>query len=346
MVGQNDIIHGKSLTKTGGHMQRARLHIKSLLYSTAFALTLSACGGGGGGGSTGISYSGVTSQASLTIANGEEMGTTSYQNGDSGQSLGTALSSLNEMDGSTTATHKPRVSGLTQTLIAATNKMQLPTNQGYSGNRAVQSESQTISGGCGGSATYTISVDDSSGDFSGTFSFSNYCDLGDVLDGSITIAGNIDLNTVTFGTISMTMTSLSFSSGNDAFTVDGSLSFNPTSSPLVITMDLKLQDNTTQQVFWAKDFTLTITTGLSYEDEAMAGRFYHPDYGYVTVSTTTPFRYAGTDEWPSSGVMVATGSGGSTSTLTALSNTTYQIDIDTDGDGNPDQTTTGTWSSL
>jgi len=323
---------------------------KHIIYSAIFALTLSACGGGGGGdgaaGTTGITYTGITSQASLTIGNGEEIGTTAYQNGGSTQGLGTVLSSTTEVE-QAQANNNPKTAALAKTLLGAINKIQLPTSvdaKRYS--RAVVTETDSFPGECGGTASFSISVDDVSGDFSGSFTFSSYCELGDVMNGNLSFSGNININTLAFGTMTMTMTSLTVSTGNDSFTVDGSMSFNPSNSPLAITMDMKLKDNSTEQIFWTENFSLTIVEAFTYEDLSMAGRFYHPDHGYVDITTPTPFHYTGTNEFPYPGVMIATGANGSTTTLTSLSITSYQIDIDEDGDSVIDQTTTGNWSSL
>lgn len=319
---------------------------KQIIYSTIFALTLSACGGGGGGGgAAGISYTGSTSQASLTIGNGEEISTIAYQNGGTGQGLGTVLSSLAGVEPAQ-PNNSPKTAALAKILAGTINKIQLSTDV-VTNSRAMRTDSGSFTGNCSnGTASYSISFDDVSGDFSGSFSFSNYCDLGDTINGSLSFSGNIDVNSLTFGTMTMTMSSLSISSGNDSFTADGSMSFNPSSSPIAATMNMKLKDNTTQQVFWVDDFSLTILETINYEELSMAGRFYHPDYGYVEITTTTPFRYTGLDEYPYPGVMVATGSNGGTTTLTSLSNTSYRVDIDEDGDGNLEQTTTGNWNSL
>ena len=80
-----------------------------------------------------------------------------------------------------------------------------------------------------------------------------------------------------------------------------------------------------------------ITEGVdgigSYLDvEITSGKYYEPDYGYVTISTPTPFRVYDSDLWPRNGVMVVTGTGNTKVRLTAISNTQCQIDADLDGD--------------
>ena len=317
-------------------------------------MTLSACGGGGGGGVVGgggsnettTSYTGKTSQATLTIGNGEEISSAAYQNGSSNQAAGlnSVFASLNNAN-TTAAETKPKIYTLTKTLKGAINKIQPATNN-ISYSRAVVSESDSFPGECGGDANYDMTFDDVTGDFSGTFSFNRYCELGDTINGSFNMSGNINPDSLIFGTINISMSSLSVTSGNDSFTISGDISLAPDNNPSVVSMDIRLTDNTTGEVFWLENVTITITSNSLYEDVSMEGKFYHPDHGYSNITTPIAFQFIGMDEWPSSGVMVATGTNGSTATLTALSNTTYQIDIDENGDDALEQTTTGNWDSL
>lgn len=70
-----------------------------------------------------------------------------------------------------------------------------------------------------------------------------------------------------------------------------------------------------------------------YVEFEVSGRYYDPDYGYVDFHTDTPFHIDDGDEWPSAGVLIVEGEGGTEAQLTALSSTTYIVDADTDGDG-------------
>ena len=68
----------------------------------------------------------------------------------------------------------------------------------------------------------------------------------------------------------------------------------------------------------------------------MSGRFYHPDYGFVVVSTQSVFKINSSDDFPSEGVLVAKGSNGSMAQLTVLSSTSLQVEADFDGNGTVD----------
>ena len=326
-------------------MLNADLQYKRVILCAIFPLTLSACGGSGGdGGSAGISYTGETAQASLTINNGEEISTTAYQNGGSGQGLGTVLSSVNN-PAPTAQKFRPATSSVAKSLVGAINKIELSPNTAI-GNRAIETVSDSIDGDCGGSANFTISANDVTGDFNGNFNFVNYCNLGDYMNGGMNFAGNINVNTLDFTSMTMTITSLTVTTGNDSFTMSGNMSLDPSDNPIAVTMNMKLKDNSTEQVFWSENFSLSIWDAISYEELTMQGRFYHPDHGHVDITTPTAFRYTGSNIYPYPGVMVATGANNSTTTLTSLSTTSYQLDIDENGDGNPEQTTTGNWSEL
>jgi len=112
-----------------------------------------------------------------------------------------------------------------------------------------------------------------------------------------------------------------------------------------VTLDCVLRDDATQAAYKLQNYVIALTNGSGYVDAAISGRYYDPVQGYLDISTPTPLRIAGTDYWPTSGVLHAAGNNDAAS-FTALSNTTYQLDIDSNGDGTPDITTTGAWSNL
>ena len=68
----------------------------------------------------------------------------------------------------------------------------------------IQTDEGTIPGECGGSATYVIRVDDITGDFSGSFTFSDFCEDGVVIDGNASFSGLFDWDTEDFDTAKLT----------------------------------------------------------------------------------------------------------------------------------------------
>jgi hypothetical protein len=320
----------------------------TLILVAVFSLLLESCGGdgygdGSSGGSSGVTYSGKTTAASITTSNGEEIATGAYQNGGTGQSLGTVLAL--ELPGSH-HNGEPRAAILAKALASAAHQIDPATITAPSSNHAIQYGSGTIFGGCGGYASYTTNYNDVTGEFSGSISFTSYCEEAVTLNGTLSMTGALNpSNPDDFGSLTMTFTALTVASGSDSFTADGTINFNAGANPTTVTMTMEMKDNTTNEVFLAQDFILSITQNITHIELTMSGRFYHPDHGYVDVSTPTPFRINSGDEWPSSGVLMVTGENGSAK-LTVLSTTSFQIDIDTNGDGASDQTTTGNWATI
>lgn len=314
-------------------MSSSKKYSKFTLW-TISALLLGACGGGGGGGSNGLAYTGPTSPATITADNGKQIVTEAYINGEGGTALGTIFASATSISISTTEdSGTPRIISMTQTLVGAVNRINLTTTNTPSVSRATQTETDTIIGSCGGSEQYSISFDDVTGNFSGTVTFTNYCEAGDTINGGMSMSGNVNPDTSVFGLMTMSFSSLTFSSSSDSFTIDGNITANPGAAPIVITSNMKLKDNSSGKVFWAENHVTTIYTVVAGEEISTTGRFYHPDYGYVELTTPTRMFIADTDEWPSSGVMIVTGANNSKVKLTAISNTTYNYEVDANGDG-------------
>ncbi len=318
----------------------------SRLVTLLLTMGLAGCGGGGDGGGTELSYSGLTTQAVITPTNGEPIATNSYQNGMSGNEIGGAVGVIAEAEG--TSTGDPRSLTLAHILKSAVDKIDTTTTSesldvGAVG-AAVTETSPAISGTCGGSSVYTITYDDVTGSFSGTFTFNSFCEDNETISGSMSFSGQVNLSTASFsGAITMTFSNLTVSSGGDSFTTKGTITFNDNNAgSIVMTMDLLLHDNTLDKTYHAANYTINEQLGVGYTDITITGRFYDPDHGYVDLQTTTAFRTNNSDIWPSTGVMAMTGNGG-TVTLTALSNTQFQVDID---DGVTVTSIIGNWADL
>ncbi len=307
--------------------------------NSVFIMLLSACGGGGGssGGLTGgISYTGNTSAAAVTLANGEDLVVGAYQGTQAGFNIGGAASSL---QGLPTGPRSPRSLALYHALRAALEHSDVST-AAVPYHAVARTDSED--GECGGTASFSISYDEAGGAFSGTFTFTGFCNEGAILNGTTSFVGT--LNTITEDIIDATISfnALTMTSGAESFSLGGEVIIAAGNSSDSVFMDLRIRDNSTSKVAWIDNLNLTVVQDFTYEEISMTGRFYDPDLGFVTISTPVPLRILDSDEHASSGVLVAAGANGS-ATLTALSNTTYQIDIDTNGDASSDQTTTSPW---
>ena len=303
-----------------------------------------ATGGGGGGGEEGggapppISYTGLTTQTTIDKNNAEDLATGAYEGGRTGGAIGgmgVVQTETSENIGYS------RMLEVSQVLEDSLRQVDLMSRSGGAFIGAVYTETGTIYGDCGGSASYTISVNDQTGDFSGSLTFSSYCEDGVTISGSVSFSGQVDVITEDLLRFSFTFNALTGTSGSDSFTLSGYISCDLTVSPATMIMTMLVQDNSTGKVYWVKDYTMTVTEGATYVDIEFSGTYYDPDYGYVVLNTPTPFRIYDGDEWPSDGVLVVTGNtgiaGGSTmARLTVLSSTTYQVEADTNGDGSYD----------
>lgn len=285
-------------------------------------------GGGGDGGGGGITYTGITTQAEITNTNAELFAAGAFSAGQTGSTFSGIGAVEESSDGNISSFRTFRISQILKDAVLQVDLSSI-TNPPFIG----ATESGTENGPCGGTASYSIQYNESTGVFSGTFTFNSYCDSGVVISGSTTVNGTINIGTPTFDDIHFHFTNLSDGSS----TLSGQLNMDLAVDPIRADFDTYLKDNATNTVFWAHNYVMYITEGVdgigSYLDvEITSGKYYEPDYGYVTISTQTPFRVYDLDLWPSSGVMVVTGTGNTKVRLTAISNTQCQIDADLDGD--------------
>jgi hypothetical protein len=301
-------------------------------------MVLHGCGGGGGDSSgSSMIYSGIETQAVVTTSNAEDIATGAY----SGGSIGPAFSAVQG------TVDRPRYLQVIMALEKSMKDMELIGASEDVPGAVQKTASNTISGSCGGSASYTITYDDVTGDFSGSMNFNNYCSEAVTISGSVNVSGKIDLGTKEFLIFIFILNNINATDGTESETMEGTISFHREPS-LHVEMTLLLRDNSSNKVYRMTDFRVNMSTGSDYIDIEMTGKFYHPDQGFVNVSTTAPFRIYSGDNHPSEGVLILEGytgiAGGSTlARLTVLSASTYEIAADTDGDGVYDWSSVNSW---
>ena len=194
---------------------------------------------------------------------------------------------------------------------------------------AVETKSGTLQGGCGGKLSYSIDFIDESRTFDGRFSFENYCDH------LITISGETDING-TYGVDSGDFTTAHFSFADLAdgdITLDGEISIDFLHPPITAILSAYSKDIESGQVYWIKDYSMNITEFAGYIEIEIFGTFYHPDYGFVILTTTEPFIVHNEDDWPTSGLLVIQGEKNTQAELSALDQLNCSVAADTDGDG-------------
>lgn len=290
-------------------------------------------GGGGGGGSSEIAYIGPKTPATITDGNAEDLLTAAYEGGQ----IGTAFEIDAIQTGESAHNGRPRMLKVSRILEDSLRTIDFTYLSGSTFSGAIQTVSDTEPGNCGGEFSYSISYDTDTGNFNGSFTFSDYCDDGVTISGGVTFFGRVDTTTEDFLEFTFSFNSLSFTSGSASFNLNGSIAWDVTVSPITITITMLLRDNSTNKVYWVQNYTVEITEGAGYVEIEVSGRFYHPDYGYVTISTPTPLLIYDSDDYPSDGVIVAEGEDGTVgptrARLIVIDNTKYRVEADTDGDG-------------
>jgi hypothetical protein len=315
-------------------MKRLLLNLGVMLFVlSAFAFV--GCGGGSGGsggggdGTIAISYTGSTSPASVTASNAEDLAVGSFL----GASAGTSVVALGvaspEADPPFPQLSWPiHLPSLFKTAaLDAYFNGQAPAGA----SSAIKTVDGSETGACGGKVTYTLQVDDVTGDFSGTFTFDDYCDGGIEISGRATAEGSVDLATDEIEQLTVTFNNLS----SDEIVIQGFVSIDATGFPEIIEMDYLAQDRSNGKVYWVNDFRLLVTEKAGFvEVEASGGcRYYDPDFGYVDVATSVPFVIFEGDDYPASGVMVCTGENDTKAKMTCIDNASFRIEADTDGNG-------------
>ena len=336
-----------------------RLTNKHLTFSAAATLlvaALTACGGGGGGGDSddpSIVYDGNRSAAVVDTGNAAELSKSAYAGGDDGaetgfETTGAVFESLatRNVAGSSNKTPASRTQVIAlfakstmQSLIAGDATRSLA--------RAPVTESDSFSGNCGGSASFTVTSDDETGEFSGQFRFDDFCEDNETVDGTFSFAAAVDIQTSEWE-FSMDFGRLSIDDGIDSFTLSGdlSMSIDESFTHMVFQMNLVLRDNNTGETAWVNNLNMVMEDGAGYFDATVSGRYYDHELGYVDITTETPLRTFDGDEWPSSGSFVIEGANGGKARVTALSETTFQLEVDADGDNDYESLETLPWESI
>lgn len=310
---------------------------KPLLIILLTAFLVYGCGGGGGGGGTpaGVSYTGLTSQATINETNAVDLAEGAYTGGEIGGALGN-FGAVQE-----TGTGRPRYLQITQAIEEVIRRVDVHAPPGVVEAGAIVSESGVIDGTCGtspGNASYTVQMDDVTGEFSGTMNFNSLCSEGIVISGATSFSGTIRLSDEELLQFRLSFSSLSGTMDGDSFTLEGSIDYNYSPQD-TITMEMFLRDNGTGKVYRVNNYVMTMSEGLGYVQFAVSGRFYDPDYGYVDISTYAPFRINVGQDLPSQGELLLAGKNGTKARLKVNSPTTFIVEADTDGDGEYDDFT-------
>lgn len=289
--------------------------------AAALLYGIAGCSGGGGGGNDGdegITYSGLTSQAELSEQNVEDIAGGAFAAGLIGDGMmgfsSVELSSDEHLIGNFRTVKVPQILSDSLQLIDFT------APSAGTVQAAMDTMEETIPGNCGGSLSYSVSADDIEGTFSGSFTFSAYCNDGTEINGRANFEVIMNLETEEFVEAYLTFEKLS----GGGLTLEGEIEIDFTASPDRVTFNAYGQDPESGKVYWIKDYIITIDEVDEDQDEntdfvriEISGRFYHPNHGYVTLETSEPFVMYTDNDWPASGTLVVTGTNSSSAKLMA-----------------------------
>lgn len=315
--------------------------IRCGLVSAILCSILIACGGGGGGGGASSPYTGISTPATLTSQNAQEIVLAAYEGGAIGSGSLVPLSANRAISTTTVSASIPqKLSGLlhdaTENIFTA--KLSGPRSL-TAVPRAPFTETGTEPDLYGiGSISYSLTIDDVTWTFSGSFTFNNYHFSPDeYLNGTFSVSGKSDPNT---GISSFSMSSnmmigvmegqaFSFLSFSYSESVVSYYPFESNSS-----MTYYLRNDATGDVYWVNNYNINaIETSSTTVEMIISGTFYHPDYGNVTFSTIVPLQYSIFDYAPSAGSVLFVGANNTKAIMTCLNNTRYRIEVDADGNG-------------
>jgi len=213
--------------------------------------------------------------------------------------------------------------------------------------KAVYTESGTVLGACGGRAYIALSISDITGNFSGTMTFYQYCESGVTLSGSMGLSGQVSIYTGDILKMTLTFNNLTGTSYAESATLSGSITADVTGTPAYMVMNFAERDNYTGKTYRAENFTIAIWDYGSYGEFSISGKFYDPDYGYITISTPLNFVILSYNTYPHQGELVVYGGNGTKARLRIISSYYCTVEADTDGNGTYDWSSgTLKWSEL
>ncbi|MBJ6801905.1 hypothetical protein [Geomonas propionica] len=305
------------------------------LWITLLLALVPACGGGGGGSDQPVDhskYTGPTARASITTSNAVAFTTDAYAAGSIGSSanvIGVMVQNDDTPGGKLTTL--PQIAATVQRSIpqALARVKQASPLTGVAAN-------STVYGAVGGSAAVTMTVNESTGNFTGTMTYSKYQNVSDgpTISGTVTMTGIYNPSTGSYDSITMECTPLSATTPKGTATIYGSFAFSANATSETLRMSCTVSVNSSPN-YWVKDWVYTFTGNTL----TITGVYYHPNYGYVEVTTPTPLNVSDLSGVPTSGVFQAAGAhctkarltfSSTGATVTALTNENAEWQLCTD----------------
>jgi len=312
---------------------------RNILFTVVIALTLVACGGGGGGGSGGdssISYTGSKDPAVIDTTNAKTMAESSVGGSQTGVVFGVESDNQESQANLT-------IIGVSKILSSSVRNIEMNDSVVVLVGAIVNVSETDLLCLDSGSLSFNLSVNDVTGEFSGTFNFNNCREVGTTISGSMNVSGMINPSIGDITQMTFSMNSVTVVSGSESLTMSGTISTSFSGSSFTMTMDVLFKDNASGSVVWFENLSISATDNISHLEMSISGRFYHPDYGYIDIVTNQAFLINYSDLFPFFGIMTITGANGSSARLTVIDNTQYMLEVDEDGDSTYDPATTENW---
>lgn len=320
------------------------------------AAQLTGCGSGGGGGANEpasgdeITYPGATTQAKITVDNANDIfsviwsGGTSPATGEKAPAKG--LHAPGAISIGRIIPYPFRVSDVVNHYIGGEKAKSIA---------APKEINETNNGSVSGTLTKTGNIDEDTGTGTLTMTYSNYNDGGQTNDGVLTAkvdAYDVSYKIITDMTLSFTLWTIKDKgrsiSASGSVRVQESLSNNTETQ----TYNVIIRDNNTNETSKQENFVLATTYNNiftpSSKTETASGRVYIEKYGYVDISTVSPFIYSAypQDNPDKGGPVFLSGAGNSKAGMTSISTSKVRIEMDTDGDGTFESKNIYSWDDL
>jgi len=273
-------------------------------------------------------YDGSTSKAAITRENAPALAVGAFAGGlsDSGPAP-QSLKLLQRTDSAQVDTFRPLRYLLV--LVDSLRRIESDTELDISGLSNVVTESNNLKGGCGGELTYTLTFDRLSGNFSGDLLFADYCAEGNVFSGETDVDGTFEARSGVFSTATFTFDDLA----DEFHTLNGEIELDLSDTPLCATLTAYSKDSQTGAVYWLKNYSINLFEFFDRVEIEIFGTFYHPENGFVRLTTSEPFIVFEDDDWPASGQLLIQGDKDTEAHLIAVDPSHYKVAADTNGDG-------------
>lgn len=335
--------------------------LKALAVIVMVAAQATGCGSGGGGagsnqpGTEGeITYTGLTTQAKITVDNANVIFSVIWSGGTSPATGGKAPAKDLRAPGAIST------GGIIPYLFSVSDDVRHYIGVVKAKSIVAQKATainQTINGSVSGTITTAGNIDENTGTGTLTITYQNYNNGGGTYDGVVTV--KVDAYDKFLGQIrgmTMSFTLWTIKDKGISISMSGSIRWEESlaNNTDITTFNVIILDNNSIEIFKLENFITTIT----YPDiilplnggktETASGRIYVEKYGYVDVSTVSPFVYSlsSQDNPDKGGPVLLSGAGNSKARITPISTSSVRIEADADGDGVFESKNIYSWSDL